>query len=1046
MLTSRRARRSFRWCVRIHSVMCRGVTAMLVLAVLVPGVPAGAQSPPSSFSAYDDFSLGRLDRTKWYTQTATGYVDSNNPGSSWTTDQGNAILSIVREIRNQKLALGQQVSSYGNGTANSNQLFFPKTLSAQGVQIDAALTDFQLQHINSFARLRLQVALYNSGGGGTIGTDAIDDIRARLYLRGDANGVGIYYDVLKCTDAVCNAVTTVLGPVKVRDSALNQVHQLGVTWDGSTLTFSVDAVSVASFTTSSTPVPLPAITRAAPNVVARYFDTQVVQAGVGGEARVSGTVDNVYVDQGSGLELYDDFNTTALLDSTKWGKGDGSDALDLVRELQNGALHARTAFAGTTFQQFRNRLRPVNQVATTGVKITMTINEFQVVNAGLNVRPFQLVVYNDGSSTAVGDGTGDILGQIRVTANSNGTAQATFRVDRCTDPNCIFSSSIFSQSLGDVSVGAAYQYSLRWTGTAFEYQFYPSGTTPPAPTTYDPRPQVPPTKVPGRHWAETRLGHIGVTASGGYGYIDITLDDIQLNPEAANALALRPAYQRQVTVNTGNPGVVSAGTGMLGTGSGSVTLSGIPAGAVVERAFAYVTILGEWNPGVAPTLDGTLLAMGPPMTRSDAPDGTFRQACVYLADATNIVAAKGGNGTYAFAGFADGTGDTDTLGGSLVVVYSEPTPAIAQTRVISMKDGAVTIGGGRNRGYGTQLGGFVAATPPTGASVTYVVGGGTSQPLDFGGINQTIAFNNAFSGSDGPAWDTRSGDVSASLPATATRAGAALATGNDSLVWVAAILSVPGRLHTDAVGVFRPNDGTFYLDHNASGQWDGCGTDRCLQIGMSGDVPLVGDWNGSGTSKVGAFRPSDGTFYLDYNGNGAWDGCGTDRCLQIGMLGDIPLVGDWNGNGSSKVGAFRPSDGTFYLDYNGSGTWEGCGTDRCLQIGMLNDSPLVGDWNGSGTAKVGAFRPSDGTFYLDYNGSGTWEGCGTDRCLQIGMLNDSPLVGDWNGSGSTKVGVFRPSDGTFYLDYDGSGSWNGCGTDRCLQIGLSGDRPLVGKW
>jgi hypothetical protein len=146
------------------------------------------------------------------------------------------------------------------------------------------------------------------------------------------------------------------------------------------------------------------------------------------------------------------------------------------------------------------------------------------------------------------------------------------------------------------------------------------------------------------------------------------------------------------------------------------------------------------------------------------------------------------------------------------------------------------------------------------------------------------------------------------------------------------------------------------------------------------------------------------------------------------------------------VGAFRPSDGTFYLDYNGSGTWEGCGTDRCLQIGMLNDSPLVGDWNGSGTAKVGAFRPSDGTFYLDYNGSGTWEGCGTDRCLQIGMLNDSPLVGDWNGSGSTKVGVFRPSDGTFYLDYDGSGSWNGCGTDRCLQIGLSGDRPLVGKW
>jgi hypothetical protein len=254
---------------------------------------------------------------------------------------------------------------------------------------------------------------------------------------------------------------------------------------------------------------------------------------------------------------------------------------------------------------------------------------------------------------------------------------------------------------------------------------------------------------------------------------------------------------------------------------------------------------------------------------------------------------------------------------------------------------------------------------------------------------------------------------------------------------------------TGKVGLFRPSDGTFYLDYNGNGVWDGCapsGSDRCLAIGLNGDIPLVGDWNGTGASKVGAFRPSDGVFYLDYNGNGVWDGCGTDRCLQIGMNGDIPLVGDWNGSGSSKVGAFRPSDGTFYLDYNGSGAWDGCGVDRCLQIGLNGDVPLVGDWNGTGSSKVGAFRPADGTFYLDYNGSGTWEGCGTDRCLQIGLNGDVPLVGDWNGHGSSKVGAFRPSDGTFYLDYNGNGVWDGCGTDRCLQIGLSGDTPLVGKW
>jgi hypothetical protein len=249
------------------------------------------------------------------------------------------------------------------------------------------------------------------------------------------------------------------------------------------------------------------------------------------------------------------------------------------------------------------------------------------------------------------------------------------------------------------------------------------------------------------------------------------------------------------------------------------------------------------------------------------------------------------------------------------------------------------------------------------------------------------------------------------------------------------------------IGVYRASLGTWYLDTNGNGTWDGCGTDACLSWGGDpSDIPIVGDWNGSGSAKIGVFRPADGTFYLDTNGNGTWDGCGTDWCLSIGMAGDLPVVGDWNGSGSAKVGTFRPSTGTFYLDANGNGTWDGCGTDGCVSIGMAGDLPVVGDWNGSGTAKVGTFRPSTGTFYLDANGNGTWDGCGTDGCVSIGMAGDLPVVGDWNGSGLAKVGVFRPADGTFYLDTNGSGSWDGCGTDWCLNIGVSGDTPVVGKW
>jgi hypothetical protein len=197
------------------------------------------------------------------------------------------------------------------------------------------------------------------------------------------------------------------------------------------------------------------------------------------------------------------------------------------------------------------------------------------------------------------------------------------------------------------------------------------------------------------------------------------------------------------------------------------------------------------------------------------------------------------------------------------------------------------------------------------------------------------------------------------------------------------------------IGVYR--GGAWYLDADGSGVWGGCSVDECVAFGGDPtDVPLFGDWTGNGASKVGVFRSSEGTFYLDYNGNGVWDGCSTDRCFPIGLNGDVPLVGDWNASGTAKVGTFRPSDGTFYLDYNGNGQWDGCGTDRCLPIGLNGDVPLVGDWNATGASKVGVFRPCEGRFYFDYNGSGTWDGCGTDMCAPFGGdPADVPVVGSW---------------------------------------------------
>jgi len=109
---------------------------------------------------------------------------------------------------------------------------------------------------------------------------------------------------------------------------------------------------------------------------------------------------------------------------------------------------------------------------------------------------------------------------------------------------------------------------------------------------------------------------------------------------------------------------------------------------------------------------------------------------------------------------------------------------------------------------------------------------------------------------------------------------------------------------------------------------------------------------------------------------------------------------------------------------------------------------VVGDWTGTGFSRIGVYRPSDGRWYLDRNGDGQWSGCSVDICLgPFGLPGDQPVVGDWTGTGVVRIGVYRPGDGRWYLDLSGDGAWNGCSVDGCFgPFGMPGDIPVVGKW
>jgi len=202
-------------------------------------------------------------------------------------------------------------------------------------------------------------------------------------------------------------------------------------------------------------------------------------------------------------------------------------------------------------------------------------------------------------------------------------------------------------------------------------------------------------------------------------------------------------------------------------------------------------------------------------------------------------------------------------------------------------------------------------------------------------------------------------------------------------------------------------------------------------FGNATDIPIVGDWTGTGVQRIGVFR--NGTWYLDTNGDGYFDD--GDQTVVFGQAGDIPVVGDWTGTGRIALGLYR--QGSFILDLSGHLTGVPTGQpDATFSFGLATDIPIAADWNGSGTAKVGVFR--NGSWLVDYSGTRV-----ISQNWTYGQAGDLPVIGDWDSSGKpNKIGVFR--GGIWILDYDGDRAWTIPGLNEMLiGFGAPGFVPLV---
>ena len=238
-----------------------------------------------------------------------------------------------------------------------------------------------------------------------------------------------------------------------------------------------------------------------------------------------------------------------------------------------------------------------------------------------------------------------------------------------------------------------------------------------------------------------------------------------------------------------NGGVTSQGVSLAtragAPSTGTITINGLPAGAIVQHAALYWMTIG--GPDTTAVFNG--------VSRTGTLVGASKDSCWNINQLgpnrvyrhvfpTGVVT---GNGTFTVGGVG-GLNGSDGQGASLVIVFRTNSP-LARTGHITIRHGAVT-------GIGTTMSNVFTnlsvPVQPLFANLNAAVADGqapfTEGPMTVQG--QAVSAANAYDGSDGPLWDDDRFSVPNTLfPAGTTSRTNTLTSGNDCLVWAYSALS-----------------------------------------------------------------------------------------------------------------------------------------------------------------------------------------------------------------------------------------------------------------
>ena len=173
---------------------------------------------------------------------------------------------------------------------------------------------------------------------------------------------------------------------------------------------------------------------------------------------------------------------------------------------------------------------------------------------------------------------------------------------------------------------------------------------------------------------------------------------------------------------------------------------------------------------------------------------------------------------------------------------------------------------------------------------------------------------------------------------------------------------------------------------------------------------MLADMDGDGRMDLVIWRASTGTWYWLTSSSG-YVSAGSKQWGNQSQ-GDIPKLGDIDGDGRADLIVWRPAIGTWFWLTSSSGY--NTSSPGIKQFGNQSqgDVPMIGDLDGDGRTELVVWRASNGTWFWLTSTTGYASGSG----IQWGSQSngDVPLLTDLDGDGKMDLTVWRTSSGTWF--------------------------------